>query len=57
VFCAVIAVIADGAEDAEAKERLEIGLDAGAPAGVGARDGERYLHKRKMRRWNRRRIS
>ena len=34
-----------GAENAELMERLEVGLDPGGPAGVGARDGEGYPHE------------
>src|SRR5262249_48184469 len=33
-----------GAEDTVLMKRLEIGLDAGAAAGVGARDSQRNLH-------------
>jgi hypothetical protein len=35
---------------------LQIRLDSGAAAGVGARDGERNPHKPKMRREGSRRI-
>jgi hypothetical protein len=43
-------------EDAEALKCLQIRLDSGAAAGVGARDGERNPHKPKMRREGSRRI-
>ena len=43
-------------EHAESLKCLQVGLDPGSAARVGARDGERNLHKRKMRRDRLRRI-
>ena len=44
VFCAVMAVMADGAVDAVGGERLEVGLDSGAAARVAAGDCQCGTH-------------
>ena len=44
VFCAVSAVMRRGAVDAERREGLEVGLDAGAAARVAAGDCQRRSH-------------
>jgi DNA-binding Lrp family transcriptional regulator len=41
VFCAVSAVITEGAVDAERGKRLQVRLDAGTARGIGAGDGQR----------------
>ena len=49
VFCAVRAVITERAVDAERRKRLEVGLDAGAAAGIGARHGDCDRRHRRCR--------